>query len=532
MAGDGWRRGPTRGRRTVLALAAGTIAASLAWPATPVAAGTTTVRLEGSYLYVDVQGGATTVTLACTGGSLHVDGAAVGLACADLYQATITGGPGDDVLDSTGVGEADLHPNARIVLDGGPGADRLIDGPARARLITDRDTDQVEAGGGMDVVYAQEGGIVDAGEGDDTVYAGDRALVDLGPGDDVLDSWGTGWMVTGADGGEGDDDYLLRTEGVPDEVFVEPQADGTVRVVGTSATEAQLVTVPTSFESLWIQTVGSDRTWVDGFPRAFPITIYAGRGDRDASAEIWAKGPWNTAGSFGYTQPGKARIYLDWVHDRQVIDEPKTDDELFVHGAIHHLIGGHPTDAEVAATADRLTAGATTRTNVAAELTGLERWRQNEVRRVYLAYLRRGVDPEGSAFYTARLAEGMHANSIRATVLGSNEYFGYRGDNVLAQYIASVYEDVLHRPVDPQGADYWLRRLQSGLPRRALAAKLISTDEPARELVRYQYRDLLGREPSASELAAWTGPVRDSAAGERVLQVALVASSEYLERIR
>ncbi|MFE3514106.1 calcium-binding protein [Streptomyces sp. NPDC059166] len=120
------------------------------------------------------------------------------IATSDPGVATVSGGPGDDILHAhtahTVRGDAgDDMVMGRVVLDGGDGMDHLMGDDGDQRLWGGRGDDMIDAYGGADLVYA--------GQGDDHVMGGDGDDLLLGgPGDDTLHGEGGDDLVGGGPG--------------------------------------------------------------------------------------------------------------------------------------------------------------------------------------------------------------------------------------------------------------------------------------------------------------------------------------------
>jgi hypothetical protein len=77
------------------------------------------------------------------------------------------------------------------------------------------------------------------------------------------------------------------------------------------------------------------------------------------------------------------------------------------------------------------------------------------------------------------------------------------------------YQQYLHRPLDPLGAQVWVNQLRSGAPPGTVLAGILGSDEYYRRcggneaaFVTGLYTDLVGRPPCAQDLANWCGRMR------------------------
>jgi len=115
----------------------------------------------------------------------------------------------------------------------------------------------------------------------------------------------------------------------------------------------------------------------------------------------------------------------------------------------------------------------------------------------------------------------------KVDLLGSQLIAGAAGDMMgQAAFVGALYEDVLGRPVDVAGVNYWVTLLQAGMSRAQVAQGVWESPEHRDEQVDQLYRALLHRPADAAGLAYWGGLLR---AGQSEAQVAagILASAEY-----
>lgn len=99
-----------------------------------------------------------------------------------------------------------------------------------------------------------------------------------------------------------------------------------------------------------------------------------------------------------------------------------------------------------------------------------------------------------------------------------------------ARFVRFVYRSILSRCPDPAGAAYWTAQLDAGLPRARFTDVVdLSTENLRRNNVLPLYRFLIGRAPSADELAAGIADLRVRRAND-VLTARLLASDEGYAR--
>ena len=94
------------------------------------------------------------------------------------------------------------------------------------------------------------------------------------------------------------------------------------------------------------------------------------------------------------------------------------------------------------------------------------------------------------------------------------------------RYVAAVYQDVLGRPVDPAGLDYWVSQLDGGTARTSVAQQLVTSAEYYATAIGPAYQQYLGRPADAQGLAYWTGRMQNGLTDEQ-LESEFIASTEF-----
>ncbi|MBB5207876.1 CHRD domain-containing protein [Chiayiivirga flava] len=144
-----------------------------------------------------VSDGADAITVGCTavGGNVQVNGAdpdTGAVACALVTELAVSGGPGANAIDITGVVATSFTALATRSVDGGAGNDTIAGSPGADVLLGGTDDDTVDGNQGSDVLFL--------GDGDDT------AAWQPGDGSDVVE-------------GQGGDDVLLFAGSAAGEVI-------------------------------------------------------------------------------------------------------------------------------------------------------------------------------------------------------------------------------------------------------------------------------------------------------------------------
>jgi hypothetical protein len=147
------------------------------------------------------------------------------------------------------------------------------------------------------------------------------------------------------------------------------------------------------------------------------------------------------------------------------------------------------------------------------------------VTRLYHELLARAPDPSGASFSLHLLQTDGRVAELVADIVGSPEYFGLHGsDNT--KWVQTLYQNLLGRAGTDTEVQNWLKSLNSGTSRAAVASQFTSSTAYLQEFVRQQYNRYLRRAPTVAERdAAVTQLQSHSTDADVVAQ--LLTSDEY-----
>lgn len=166
---------------------------------------------------------------------------------------------------------------------------------------------------------------------------------------------------------------------------------------------------------------------------------------------------------------------------------------------------------------------------------------------LYQNVLGRAPDAQGLAAWTGRLASGQmdraqivigfsQSDEFIAATLADAARFGADSlDQSFADEVFRLYQAVLGRAPDAQGFEAWTGRLGDGLPFATVVAGFTQSPEFQRDygdasqadFVTLLYQNVLGRDPEAAGLAAWTGRLAAGMSRETVVE-GFVGSPEFI----
>ncbi|MDH5288884.1 MAG: DUF4214 domain-containing protein [Acidimicrobiia bacterium] len=149
-----------------------------------------------------------------------------------------------------------------------------------------------------------------------------------------------------------------------------------------------------------------------------------------------------------------------------------------------------------------------------------------EVDRAYSDLLGRAPDSAGATYWTAHL-QGHGVVDLRVLLLASDELRLRSGGGTDTGWVGALYTAVLGRGPDSPGLQYWLGRLEAGVPPALVAASIYQSDEALGRRVQALYAEILGRAATGSEQMGGVATIR--ATDERNLRARLIASDEAFE---
>jgi len=94
------------------------------------------------------------------------------------------------------------------------------------------------------------------------------------------------------------------------------------------------------------------------------------------------------------------------------------------------------------------------------------------------------------------------------------------------RFVHAAYLDLLGRPVDPSALQFWLGQLSGGMTRTKVALHLVNSDEYRRLVVRAEYRTILGRAPSTTEITTGVNGLRANPSVDD-FRAGLIGSNEF-----
>lgn len=143
---------------------------------------------------------------------------------------------------------------------------------------------------------------------------------------------------------------------------------------------------------------------------------------------------------------------------------------------------------------------------------------ESYVASLYQDLLHRAVDAAGQAYWMNQIAQGETLGQVASTIAQSGEHF--------AALVESTYQTILGRGADQAGLNYWIAAHQAGLTDEQFEAGLLATDEFYRReggtdaaFVEGAYQTLFQRPADAQGEAFWEGMLAGGVSRLAVAQI-------------
>lgn len=145
----------------------------------------------------------------------------------------------------------------------------------------------------------------------------------------------------------------------------------------------------------------------------------------------------------------------------------------------------------------------------------------------YQTVLDRPAEPGGRVFWVERLRSRARYDALLADLAASSEFTDAAGD--AGGFVDAVYGAILDRAAEPEGRAFWVARLDAGQSPRSLVNVLARLSEPLGVIVADTYAGILDRTPTGAERDR--GVARLRVDGDRsALAATLVGTADFATR--
>ncbi|HEV2391826.1 MAG TPA: DUF4214 domain-containing protein [Verrucomicrobiae bacterium] len=189
---------------------------------------------------------------------------------------------------------------------------------------------------------------------------------------------------------------------------------------------------------------------------------------------------------------------------RVAVPPPPGIDNLSFLGQLYQNLLGRSLDAGSQSYWLNYLATGGSRSNVVANLTTTDEYLQNLVKNLYQQLLHRAAQPNDLSYGVNFLQNGGTDEKLIAFLTGSPEYFTNRGNGSNAGFLEALYIDLLARPLDAVGQQFFLQQLNSGTTTAQVATEVLGSAEYRQDLVATFYWRFLQRAPTVAEVNAYS----------------------------
>jgi hypothetical protein len=239
----------------------------------------------------------------------------------------------------------------------------------------------------------------------------------------------------------------------------------------------------------------------------------------------------NAATHITITVNGTITTDLTKLQDHDVIvintvsgNPPSAGNALFVTNLYTDLLHRAPDEGGLVQMTTALDAGMS-RTQAALTIEASPEFHTLEVQNLYRTFLHRDADAGGLAVFTAFLNGGGTEEQVADIILASPEYFQKAGGTD-AGFVAALYHDILHRPVEAAGAAIWQANLAAGMTHDQVADEILHSSEADTVAVQQFFQAYLHRGADAQGLASFGGLLQSGGTYDQV-RADILGSPEY-----
>jgi hypothetical protein len=201
--------------------------------------------------------------------------------------------------------------------------------------------------------------------------------------------------------------------------------------------------------------------------------------------------------------------------------------EVYTRQLYRDLLGREGGD-EVFPWIRTLVAGAS-REQVANAVTSSDEFRTRLLDDTYRAYLGRGTDPSGLAFWLAEMRAGRPIEAVQAGFIASDEFYAASGGTPEG-WVRGLYRTVLDREPSQPEVDWWVNAIGHGMNRGSVAGGFLYSTEHLTTVVDGYYQWLLRRHIDPVGARDWVARIQQGYRDEAII-AGIVASPEYATHI-
>ncbi len=200
-------------------------------------------------------------------------------------------------------------------------------------------------------------------------------------------------------------------------------------------------------------------------------------------------------------------------------------DTAFVQSVYEKVLLRPGSAAEVAGWDAALASGMSPKDMVGG-LVGTAESRTVEVDQLYAKYLHRGPDPRTADWVNA-MVSGASLEQVAEGILDSPEYQTAHQDPSL--FVRDLYIDVLGRQGTAPELAAWQTKLAQGMDRGTVVASFVESNEATDNAIDSFYHDFLNRAPETGAVAAWAQVAETPGNSNVDAAIGILSSREFIK---
>lgn len=226
----------------------------------------------------------------------------------------------------------------------------------------------------------------------------------------------------------------------------------------------------------------------------------------------------------GCSQFGNRNFWLTfttWFGSTQVPDGVTE----FVRALYSDVLGRSPDAGGLQYWVDRFVGGMS-RSEIADVFYKSDEFRLKMTREAYHLAFNRDPDLGGQSYWMNELRNNrVQPEDLHSLFASSPEMYFSVGGGTNLGYVNALYRNLLGRDPDSGGLSYWVGKLSSGEPRKAISDAIAGSPERNDRRVVQAYKLYFGRTPGSPEISYWVGYAKTN--GVAAMRKGLLGSDEY-----
>ncbi len=206
-----------------------------------------------------------------------------------------------------------------------------------------------------------------------------------------------------------------------------------------------------------------------------------------------------------------------------------SSNQIWLQQIYHDLLGRDVDPSGLAFWTGVLTSGATPGEVALLHHQSTE-YHADQIQAAYQTLLHRAADTTSLNYFLGLMGQGQNIEQMDAIIAGSEEYYQGHGGGTNDGFLAALYQDFLHRAIDPTALQAGEQALDGGGQSLSQVAQaVLGSTEYLTNVVQNAYQTYLHRAADTGSLTAFVSYLA-AGGSDDVVVAFLIGSPEYLAR--